>query len=271
MDLPNQPMLPMDLVREITINPRETREAFETLLNLWDSSEHRVFVLKCDEPIADPKQFYTDCFAQIGTPVALAEDVNHGDRENQRTGEIWMEVRYDSSHPDAYRHSASAQPLHTDGSYISTFPNATLMTCVANSSVGGETTFISSEELVDSLKIENQHLLESLSARVTLHERSGDSRSSKVIDLDRFPTLVNWNYYCLAPLISEDERKTLLEFFEFLSTSPSIASKTVAVKLQPGDAVVWKDREVLHGRNGFSAARDSERFIWKCAIDVGKF
>jgi alpha-ketoglutarate-dependent taurine dioxygenase len=48
-----------------------------------------------------------------------------------------------------------------------------------------------------------------------------------------------------------------------------IAEKTMAVKLNPGDAVTWKDRRVLHGRNGFQATRESERFLWKCAIDVG--
>ena len=44
-----------------------------------------------------------------------------------------------------------------------------------------------------------------------------------------------------------------------------------AVLLTPGDAVTWKDREVLHGRNAFVANRESERFIWKCAIDIGNF
>jgi alpha-ketoglutarate-dependent taurine dioxygenase len=43
------------------------------------------------------------------------------------------------------------------------------------------------------------------------------------------------------------------------------------VKLRPGDAVVWKDERVLHGRNAFRATEASERFLWKCAVDVGVF
>ena len=37
------------------------------------------------------------------------------------------------------------------------------------------------------------------------------------------------------------------------------------------NAVTWKDREVLHGRNAFVASAASERFLWKCAVDVGVF
>jgi alpha-ketoglutarate-dependent taurine dioxygenase len=60
-------------------------------------------------------------------------------------------------------------------------------------------------------------------------------------------------------------------FFDYLATSPLVRSHIQAVKLAPGDAVTWKDRRVLHGRNGFLATQESERFLWKCAIDVGQF
>jgi alpha-ketoglutarate-dependent taurine dioxygenase len=56
-----------------------------------------------------------------------------------------------------------------------------------------------------------------------------------------------------------------------LQTDPGIKAKTQSVKLMPGDAVTWKDRELLHGRNAFVANQTSERFLWKCAIDIGQF
>ena len=40
--------------------------------------------------------------------------------------------------------------------------------------------------------------------------------------------------------------------------------------MKKGDALVWKDNEVLHGRNGFVASKVSDRFIWKCAADFNK-
>ena len=253
------------------INAENPEPAFSELLNAWQDDDNRVFVLRGDSEPDNVRNFYTEWFPSIGTPVALAEDATVGDRNNQRTGEIWMEVRYDPTIPDAYRHSANAQPLHTDGSYIPDFPSATLMACVANAGNGGETTFISSENVVSSLSAEQPELLEYLSTHEIQHARSGDRRLEKIIDCSGNIPLVNWNYYCLANTNSEEDKRATEAFFKFLHTSPEIERRTVPVKLSPGDAVTWKDREVLHGRRSFQASRESERFIWKCAIDVGRF
>ena len=59
------------------------------------------------------------------------------------------------------------------------------------------------------------------------------------------------------------------EFHQFLLDSDGIRDATVPVKMMPGDAVLWRDDEVLHGRNSFSAKETSERFLWKCAIEPG--
>jgi hypothetical protein len=111
------------MIQEIQISSSNAAEGFSGLQQAWTDPATRVVVLRATDPIGDPRAFYEDHFGLIGTPAALAEDVNAGDREAQRTGDIWMEVRYDPSHPDAYRHSANAQPLHTDGSYIPAFPS----------------------------------------------------------------------------------------------------------------------------------------------------
>jgi alpha-ketoglutarate-dependent taurine dioxygenase len=256
---------------ESAFDPNQPEPAFAALVDAWNNSDARVFVLRNSGNIADTREFYTANFPQIGTPVALAEDVNAGDRGNQRTGEIWMEVRYDPRHPDAYRHSANAQPLHTDGSYIPEFPNATLMACVANAGEGGETIFIASEDIAAALQAENPALLEWLKANPVKHSRSGDERIEKTISPDADALRVNWNYYCLAKDLSAEERANTQAFFDFLNTSPRIKERLLAVKLSPGDGIMWRDREVLHGRNGFVASRESERFIWKCAIDVARF
>lgn len=254
-----------------TINPEDPEAAFNELIEAWKADENRVFLIKGSKDLGPIRDFYSNWFHSMGTPVALAEDATLGDREHQRTGEIWMEVRYDPTIPDAYRHSANAQPLHTDGSYIPDFPNATLMACVANAGEGGDTTFIASEDVAASLADERPELFDYLTKGAILHARSGDQREEKVIDRDHPIPLVNWNYYCLSKDLNAEDRSASEEFFEFLGSSPAIAAKTLAVKLSPGDAITWKDRQVLHGRNGFVATSVSERFLWKCAIDVGQF
>jgi alpha-ketoglutarate-dependent taurine dioxygenase len=246
-------------------------KGFGSLVKAWEDDKNKVFVLRTDDHIEDMRAMLTANFQYLGKPVELAEDVNIGDRENQRSGELWFEVRYDPKHPDAYRHSANAQPLHTDGSYIPDFPNATLLSCVANAGIGGETTFIDADDLVACLAAEDPELLTELKGCDMPHARSGDFRTEKVIEEKDGKTLVNWNYYCVAKDIDPARRALADQFFNYLLESPMVQEKTVGVKLTPGDAVTWKDREVLHGRNSFVANAESERFIWKCAIDIGNF
>lgn len=259
------------MICEISVGQRDARDAFSQLINSWQKDENKVFVLRADDTIADVRAFYTEHFAEIGRPVPLAEDVTAGDRNNQRTSAIWMEVRYDPKHPDAYRHSANAQPLHTDGSYIPSFPNATLMACVANAGEGGETTFIDADDLVKCLEQEDPALLAAMQSRTISHARSGDQRQEKILEQDGGKTLVNWNYYCVDKNIDPEGRVMADRLFNYLQTSPLVKQHIKGVKLRPGDAVTWKDRRVLHGRNGFIASAESERFLWKCAIDVGNF
>lgn len=254
---------------ERSISTIDAADVLADLRDAWTGSDAKVFVLR-GVGIDDPKTWYTDHFDQIGTPFALAEDVTAGDRDHQRTGQIWMEVRYDPAFTDAYRHSANAQPLHTDGSYVAAFPNATLMACVANAGTGGETVFLHGEDLVTVLAAEDPDLLAALTAAPMPHARSGDSRSEPVIDMSGTTPLLNWNYYCVDRSLPADQLAIADRFFAFLEQSPGIRDALLEVKLGPGDAVTWKDREVLHGRNGFLATQTSERFLWKCAIEVGQ-
>ena len=246
-------------------------QAFRSLVDAWQDDKNKVFVLRTDDKVEDMQAFLSSNFQYLGKPVPLAEDVNQGDRDHQRSGELWFEVRYDPKHPDAYRHSANPQPLHTDGSYIPDFPNATLLSCVANAGEGGETIFVDSEDLVACMQEEDPDLLDAIKSYDMPHSRSGDHRVEKIVEQFAGKHLVNWNYYCVDPKIDPAGKDLAERFFDYHQHSPMLREKIVAVKLTPGDAVTWKDREVLHGRNGFTATQESERFIWKCAIDIGNF
>lgn len=256
---------------EQNYSPDCPQAGFSALVEAWKNKSNKVFVLRADRPATNIQEILNNNFKYLGKPVPLAEDVNKGGRESQRSGELWFEVRYDPKHPDAYRHSANAQPLHTDGSYIPNFPNATILGCVANAGEGGETIFIDADDLMSAMRDEAPDLLEGLSSYEMPHERSGDRRAEKVIEQNDEKTLVNWNYYCVDQHIDHEGRALAEKLFPYLQNSEQVKKNIVGVKLAPGDAVVWKDREVLHGRNAFKATQTSERFIWKCAIDIGNF
>ncbi|MEZ4233143.1 MAG: TauD/TfdA family dioxygenase [Polyangiaceae bacterium] len=207
----------------------------------------------------------------IGTPHYLAEDATLGDRSSQRSGELWTEVRFDPAIPDAYRHTMSAQPLHTDGSYIETYPNATLMCCINNSAEGGETVFITARQLIGALSSKPIPNCSNVLEHPVPHARSGDTRTFPVIRDDAGTLKLNWNYYCVAEDRSADVSDLREQLFQVLRESEVVLDARESVRLNTGDAVVWKDDEVLHGRNSFVAKQAGDRFLWKAAVDVGVF
>jgi alpha-ketoglutarate-dependent taurine dioxygenase len=264
------------VLTHVTLDPARLDESALALRRAW--RESLVVVVHPASPLPDVRATYDALLPRIGTPHHLAEDVRAGDRSVQRTGELWMEVRYDPAFPDAYRHSPNAQPLHTDGSYIPAFPNATLMCCVANADQGGETVFLTAEALVDALRGERPALLEALETVTMPHARSGDRRALPVIrrgadgaDGADGALRLNWNYYCVAGDCDARAAALREELFAYLQSSEAVRAAIVPVKLSPGDAVVWWDDRLLHGRNAFVASAVGERFLWKCAVDVDVF
>jgi alpha-ketoglutarate-dependent taurine dioxygenase len=259
------------MLKTINFKVSDFQASIDEIKAAWDNLENKVFVLKTDSVPDNVQEFYESVFKYLGTPIPIAEDVNLGSRESQRSGKIWFEVRYDPKHPDAYRHSSNAQPLHSDGSYIPDFPSSTLLACVANAGVGGETTFVDSKKLYNIMKEEQPELLKFFLTNKIKHSRSGDTRIDEVIRIEENDIFVNYNYYCVAKDISAEEKENIEKFQNFLLTSKKVYEATLSVKLSPGDSVFWRDNYCLHGRNSFVANQESERFIWKCAIDILKF
>ena len=234
----------------------------------WQNPKKKVFNFKSKILMDDVKTFYFNFLNGFGNFHKLAEDARIKDRNKQKTYDIWMEVRYDPKIKNAYRHSSNAQPLHTDGSYIPSYPSSTLMCCEQNTSQKGETTFIDAKKIAEILKKNNLNLFNKINNRILPHERSGEKRISPILKkISQEVWEVNWNYYCVSLKIDDEEKKIKEEFHEFLKNDLDIRKNIIELKMNRGDALIWKDQEVLHGRNSFIAEKDSARFIWKCAVN----
>ena len=254
------------MLRTLVFDPANPVASAAAIQDAWGSA--LIIHLRAAGPVPDVRASYGALLSRIGRPHFHGEAVQLGGRDAQRTGGIWSEVRFDPSFPDAYRHSTNAQPLHTDASYLSSAPKASLMCCVRNDVRGGETIFISSDDVVAALRDERPELLQALTSTPMPHARSGDRRVLPVIRRQDDAWLLNWNYYCVS---NECELKTLAlreAFFSFLRGSQRIRDALVEVRLGPGDAVLWDDQRLLHGRKSFVAQEISARYLWKCCLDV---
>ena len=80
---------------------------------------------------------------------------------------------------------------------------------------------------------------------------------------------VNFNYFCVSKKNPKKSLQKIKKLFNFINTSEKIKKNLLEIKLEEGEAIFWKDSEVLHGRNGFLPKKNSDRFLWKAAIDIG--
>jgi len=215
--------------------------------------------------ITNLESFYNGVSEELGTPIDIAEDYV---KAGARTGERWMEVRYDNDIPDiaAYRHSKNGQPLHTDESYSNNPCDVMIFYCQNKAPIGGQTIFVDGLALVERMKVVDPTLLELLTSTEICYEKSTSKRKEKIIDMSQELPIFNYNYTCISPNESEVNKRLNQRFSDFLATHIRGSFLEIAVDLNPGESVYWWDHSVLHGRNPFEAFKTNDRFIWKTGI-----
>src|SRR5262245_22185242 len=95
-----------DVFRTAALDPTDLAASGAALVELWRDA--LVVTVKPTAPLADVRATYDAFLPRIGTPHHLAEDATIADRDQQRTGELWFEVRYDPAVEGSYRHSRNA-------------------------------------------------------------------------------------------------------------------------------------------------------------------
>ena len=55
---------------------------------------------------------------------------------------------------------------------------------------------------------------------------------------------------------------------ELLEKAAVPSPEIVLVRLAPGEAVLWQDERLLHGRRSFKANQSSDRLLWKAGIKL---
>lgn len=209
-------------------------------------------------------EFWDTVSEQIGDCLLLSEDPVTG----ERLGNKWLEIRYDPTIPNAYRHSKNAQPLHTDGSYVGDSPYISFFYCINQAAKGGATVFYDSEELVAILKTEDPQLYKDLCETSIRFAKDKDFKHRPIIEFDDRGSNLNWNYYCIDPEESDFAKELVERFHTFLQTKVVGKDLTYPIKLNPGEAVFFHDDRLIHGRKSFSATQPSERFFWKSALKL---
>jgi alpha-ketoglutarate-dependent taurine dioxygenase len=220
--------------------------------------EHKVLVTSGVDPTREQRPFWDTVSEAVGDVVALDERVT-----GEKTGERWLEIRYDPSVVNAYRYSRNAQPLHTDGSYLSNAPDVMFFYCIRQAAAGGATTFIDSSVLLDLVGREDPGLFRALRETPVRFTKAGDEKTRPILGEDAAGTQITWNYYCVDPGEPPEIKDLAERFHAFLERRVVGEERTTPITLRPGEAVFFQDERLLHGRNAFRAEEKDDRFMWK--------
>jgi alpha-ketoglutarate-dependent taurine dioxygenase len=235
-----------------------------------EATKHHHLVHIRDVPFEGEKlhTFYDEVTRNVGNCLELGETVG-----SIAVGERWTYVCYDPTIENAYRSSANAQPLHTDGAYQLESPDATCMYCISNTSIGGETVFIPGEQLIKILRDENPELLDLLCTTPVCFSRTfvnGENKKERrIIEQDEQGNItLTWNYYRVDPDSSSEIKKMCESFHQYLQQNIMGTDKLMALHLEPGEAVLWLDEKLLHGRNSFVAHKYGDRNLAKTCLKI---
>lgn len=254
----------MNFIKNIklrTNNPIEAASQVKEVLRAY-----KVVKIIPEWYLGDLGNFYDAFTEEIATVLHLGEDFTKG---GCQTGEKWLEIRYDVDVPDlaAYRHSKNAQPLHTDESYIANPADVMMFYCINKAVKGGATTFIDAPVLVKYMEENAPQLLQELYDTPIRFRKADETRTERIIREEADGLIhFNYNYYCIDNKETKENKDLNQRFFEFLQTYVASSHMIEPVGLNPGEAVLWWDELVLHGRTSFKAEKTNDRFIWKTGL-----
>lgn len=229
----------MDISYQKVYLPLSADEGGELVSSALRSS--KIVHVEC--PLKNYGEYFEEMAKYVGDLVPMEESLDTGDK----TGDLFTDIRYDSTLPDSFRHSNTRQPLHTDGSYEASAPNVTFFYCIKRARHGGATTFIEGTELCRILYDYDSNLHHAACNTPVKFFKGNDSKERPIIG--KGGMVMTWNYY-------RAEKTPLVEkFHRFLEDKIVGGGVTFPLMLEEGEGVFFHDEELLHGRNSFVGFR----------------
>ena len=253
-------------------HPRTARPAVEVPITLWSAASlttptvHYDLVMNTDAGLA---QWLTNtlqygfCLA-VGTPAtAVASEAlirRVGYIRETIFGGFW-EFQADMSKADT-AYSTLELRGHTDGTYSNDAPGSQLLHCLEFEGTGGDSTIVDAFAIARRMQAEHLDLFEVLSSVVVPGQYIGDGAhlmaARPVFRHDHTGRLVqvSFNNYDRAPfLLAEADMLAFYDavrVFEELANDPAMQWRHV---LQPGEALLFDNWRVLHGRAAYTGLR----------------
>ncbi|MEX0758996.1 MAG: TauD/TfdA family dioxygenase [Tistlia sp.] len=179
--------------------------------------------------------------------------------------------------PNNLAFTALSLPLHTDLPNQEVPPGFQFLHCIANEATGGGSLFADGYAIACDLREEEPEafrMLSEVAVPFRFHDRETDIRvHAPVIALDRRgePLEIRFNAHIAAVFdMPPDIMPAYYRAYRAFMDRTRQAGYRVALKLIPGEMVVFDNRRILHGREAFDPA-SGFRHLHGCYLDRGDF
>ena len=212
-------------------------------------------------PGADPLAFWRGVGEVVGTSSDVVEDSPTG--KLRIVPGAWEDVRFEPDPPDTYRHHKVGQPLHSDGAYVppAYAQEIALFYLERQAEFGGESLFTDAATVAECARAQRPQLYEALTTLPVHFGKAGlPGRTTTILSSRDGRLKINWNYSASSGQGEAVDR--LREGFRvFLLEQIIEAGAVECFRLEAGDAVFFRDEEVLHGRRDFAAEHSGDRLL----------
>ena len=206
---------------------------------------------------------YNDLNSKIGKliPIDLVKDTY------EQSGNYWADVKYDyGSDEKQFWRSSNHQNLHTDNTFADKdhYANLTELVCFKPSEYSGHTVVISNNKIVELIKFCDKHrgtnLYNKILNKEIFHSAGRDLYlKNKILTYDEKNNqyLFCFNYYPASRgNNTEEDMEIITELHNFLEEKIMISSDLMdEIKLNKGDALIFNDELIMHGRKSFIGTR----------------
>jgi len=273
LDDTSESVLPLSFLERHRV-PHTARAAVDTAITLWDAAfinDHLPTVafervIETDDGVREWLAKTTEfgfCLALGTPPTAPATEAllrRIGYVRQTIFGAMW-EFTADLTKADTAYTNLELRP-HTDGTYSHDAPGVQLLHCMAFDGTGGESTMVDAFAVARRMQEECPEHFRTLSSVVVPGQYIGDGShlvaARPVFRHDASGRLVqaSFNNYDRAPfLLPEDE---MIAFYDALRAFEMIANDASMQwrhALAPGEAMLFDNWRVLHGRFAFTGTR----------------
>lgn len=178
----------------------------------------------------------------------------------------WADVKYDfDSDEKQFWRSSNHQNLHTDNTFCGKeyYGNLTELVCLKPCEYSGNTTLISNNKIIEYIKYidknTNRNLYENILNREIYHSAGKNLYlKRKILEFkeDSNQYLFCYNYFpAKRAKNNEEEIKIINDLNNFLEEKIMLSNLMDEIKLNRGDALIFNDELVMHGRRSFMGTR----------------